>query len=187
MFRTAIFIVLITGFSLEACLQSNTDQHQQKATEESADAFVDASGDSIFMIRKSEKEWMEQLDPQAYNVLREKGTERPFTGEYNKFKKEGVYMCRACKLSLFSSDAKFNSGTGWPSFFQPIDETHVLEVTDSSHGMKRVEVLCRRCGGHLGHVFEDGPKPTGLRYCMNSVSLSFEPSDNANTESVNEE
>ncbi len=177
MFRISIFIVLLTGFAFEACLQSSQDQHQHTTPAETADVFVDASGDSIFVIHKSEKEWMEQLDPQAYNVLREKGTERPFTGEYNKFKKEGVYTCKACNLSLFSSEAKFNSGTGWPSFFQPYDETHLLEVTDTSHGMKRVEVMCRRCGGHLGHVFDDGPKPTGLRYCMNSVALDFEPAE----------
>jgi peptide-methionine (R)-S-oxide reductase len=178
MYRMFLIGLLLAGFSFEACLQSNGEH----SSVEEQISFVDAAGDTIHPVQKSEEEWKQELDASAYHVLREKGTERAFTGKFNKFKQAGVYTCNACGLSLFSSDAKFNSGTGWPSFFKPLDETHILEVTDSSHGMKRVEVLCRRCGGHLGHVFEDGPKPTGMRYCLNSVSLAFEPEGDSTEE-----
>ena len=110
-----------------------------------------------------------------YNVLREKGTERAFTGEYWDNNEKGTYFCGACQLAVFDSDTKFESGTGWPSFYKPIDKTHVGEDRDVTMGMVRTEVHCNRCGGHLGHVFDDGPAPTGLRYCMNSVSLGFKP------------
>jgi peptide-methionine (R)-S-oxide reductase len=171
MYRILFIGLLLSGLSFEACLQTSSE----KPSVEVQSTFVDLHGDTIHAIEKSEKEWKKQLNDLEYNVLRDKGTERAFSGKFNKFKREGIYTCNACELSLFSSASKFNSGTGWPSFFEPIDSTHILEVTDSAHGMKRVEVVCRRCGGHLGHVFEDGPKPTGLRYCLNSVSLSFDP------------
>lgn len=135
--------------------------------------FINGRGDTIHRVVKSEEIWKSELDPMAFYVLREKGTERAFSGTYNDYKKSGTYACNACGLDLFSSSAKFDSGTGWPSFYEPIDRTHVHEESDNTLGMRRVEVLCRRCGGHLGHVFDDGPKPTGLRYCMNSVSLEF--------------
>ena len=118
-------------------------------------------------------EWKKRLTPTQHYILREKGTERAGTGTLLKNSKEGVYTCAACKLPLFESKAKFDSGTGWPSYFQPIAKENVLEITDDSHGMARTEVVCARCGGHLGHVFDDGPAPTGLRYCMNSESLGF--------------
>ena len=122
----------------------------------------------------SRAEWRAQLTPEQYHVVRQKGTERAFSGKYNKHKEKGVYHCVACGNELFSSGTKFNSGTGWPSFYAPISADKVTEVRDVSHGMVRTEVVCSRCGGHLGHVFDDGPKPTGLRYCLNSVALDFE-------------
>jgi len=131
----------------------------------------DASADTS--INKSAKEWKAQLSEQEYYVLREKGTERAFSGEYWDHKAKGVYVCKACDLPLFSSETKFRSGTGWPSFYKPINGKNVAKEEDTSYGMVRTEVLCTRCGGHLGHVFKDGPEPTGLRYCINSVSLDF--------------
>ncbi len=129
---------------------------------------------NIEKIKKSNEEWKNILTPLQYEVLREEGTERAFTGEYWDTKKPGTYVCAACSLPVFSSETKFESGTGWPSFYEPINESNVGSKTDNSFGWNRVEVHCNRCGGHLGHVFEDGPKPTGLRYCINSVSLAFE-------------
>lgn len=174
MYRLLSVTVLLLSFSMHACLQTDAKKKDSRTHDASMTYFVNEAGDIIDVIRKTEEEWKKELDPTAYYVLREKGTERAFTGKYNDYKKDGLYTCNGCDLPLFSSDTKFDSGTGWPSFYAPIDKTHVLEETDHTLGMKRVEVLCRRCGGHLGHVFDDGPRPTGLRYCMNSVSLSFQ-------------
>ena len=123
---------------------------------------------------KTDAEWKKQLTAEQFNILREKGTERAFTGATWDNHEKGVYKCAACELELYSSDTKFESGTGWPSFWQPIANDRVTVANDDSHGMTRDEVLCARCGGHLGHVFPDGPKPTGLRYCMNSAAMKFE-------------
>jgi len=124
---------------------------------------------------KDNEYWRDKLTPQEYHVCREKGTERAFTGEYWNTREKGVYHCRCCGEPLFLSDSKFDSGCGWPSFFQPADADVILEETDRSHGMIRTEVMCKACGAHLGHVFEDGPKPTGLRYCINSLSIRLKP------------
>ncbi len=134
------------------------------------------NGDTLTYVNKTELEWNQELSPQEFYVLRKKGTERSFTGEYWDNKKEGLYTCRACDLPLFASDTKYKSGTGWPSFWKPVNEEFIRRDTDYDLGYARTEVMCDRCGGHLGHVFKDGPPPTGLRYCINSVSLKFEES-----------
>jgi peptide-methionine (R)-S-oxide reductase len=131
-----------------------------------------------YAVEKSDQEWREQLSPEEYAVLRKAGTERAFTGEYTDTKTVGVYRCRACNAELFTSETKFDSHCGWPSFFTPLAEDRVEYIEDSSYGMKRVEVRCRTCGSHLGHVFDDGyGTPTGQRYCINSISLTLEPAE----------
>src|SRR5512146_431537 len=130
-------------------------------------------------ITKTEEQWRNELTPEQYRVLREKGTERPFTGEYAHTKTPGMYLCAACGQELFDSDTKYESGSGWPSFYAPAAPGRVEDTPDNSHGMRRVEVTCSRCGSHLGHVFPDGPRPSGLRYCINSASLKLEPKQKA--------
>jgi methionine-R-sulfoxide reductase len=127
----------------------------------------------VAKVVKSDAEWARQLTPEQYQIARGKGTERPFCGNLLDNKRQGVYACVCCGLPLFASDSKFHSGTGWPSFFQPVAEENVATEADQSHGMSRTEILCARCDAHLGHVFADGPPPTGLRFCVNSESLAF--------------
>lgn len=125
----------------------------------------------------SDAAWREQLSPEQFSVCRQKGTERPFTGKYNDFDEAGLYLCACCKATLFESGTKYHSGSGWPSFWQAATPEAIAETRDTTHGMVRVEITCHQCGSHLGHVFPDGPQPTGLRYCVNSLSLDFKPAE----------
>ncbi|MDO6389757.1 peptide-methionine (R)-S-oxide reductase MsrB [Pontibacter sp. BT731] len=176
MFYAYTLLVLL---SLPACGQQDqpiTDSEGISLTSTENDATQNGSTQKskpTYEINKTEAEWKRVLTPEQYFVLREKGTEPAFSGKYNDHHEKGVYTCAACGNELFTSDTKFDSGTGWPSYFKPISSKNVKELTDRSMGMERTEVVCGKCGGHLGHVFDDGPKPTGLRYCLNSVALNF--------------
>ncbi len=152
------WIIAISMWTFTACGQSNENN----------------MSDKDYPIQKSAQEWKQELTAEEYRILREKGTERAFTGKYWDHKAEGTYVCAACGTPLFSSETKFESGSGWPSYYQPVNDGNVEEKLDKSLGMVRTEVLCGKCGGHLGHVFNDGPPPTGLRYCINSASLDFQ-------------
>lgn len=173
-------IILSVFAVIMACqFKTTTPQYSASLDEKKDKSIINTEGvmidTSLKKIVKTEDEWKKILgNGLAYQVLREKGTERSFTGKYWDNHEEGTYHCAACHLPLFSSKTKFESGTGWPSFYEPIKKSHINDHRDLSYGMVRDEVVCARCDGHLGHVFDDGPKPTGLRYCINSVSLVFE-------------
>ena len=176
--RICTLALLAAAFA--GCAEGVADRAAGNATP-AASATAAAKGKSqsggIVKIVKSDAEWRRELTPSQYRVLRQKGTEMAGTGELLNEHRTGVFVCAACNLELFGSGAKFESGSGWPSFYQPIASPNVEEIADDSYGMRRVEVACARCGGHLGHVFDDGPRPTGLRYCINSAALKFEPAE----------
>ncbi len=148
--------------------------HSGVACSQQNDGPMAKEGAGSFEIQKSEKEWKEELSKEEYHILREAGTERPGSGEYVEVDSEGVFRCAGCGNALFHTDTKFKSGTGWPSFYQPYEEGSVVKRADNSLGGTRTEVLCAKCGGHLGHVFDDGPEPTGKRYCINSAALDLD-------------
>ena len=160
--------MILTGFMLVTAISCTAQEKEKgKMSKEERD----------YSVQKSEEQWRSELTPEQYYVLRNKGTERPFTGKYNMHFEDGMYSCAACGAPLFTSESKFESHCGWPSFDRAANDSTIREIPDYSHGMVRTEIVCANCGGHLGHVFEDGPTETGLRYCINSVSIDFEPKE----------
>jgi len=173
-------LTVAATLGLTACTQPQAGDPQTTvapSTTNTSQTMSDTKtdGDSIEPITRSEAEWRKRLSEQEYHVAREKGTERAFTGRYWDNHEAGTYTCVGCDLPLFASETKFDSGTGWPSYYKPVSPTHVKQIEDRKFAMVRTEVVCARCESHLGHVFPDGPKPTGLRFCINSVSLNFVP------------
>lgn len=172
------FALPLLIFSFMACIQANEKERILSVVSETNQKYplLSLTDISLKKVVKTNASWRKILTTEQYSILREKGTERPFQNKYNDNHKKGNYFCAGCKLPLFSSKTKFNSGTGWPSFYAPLQSNRVKEVIDKSLGMIRGEIVCARCDGHLGHLFDDGPNPTGLRYCMNSASMLFQES-----------
>jgi peptide-methionine (R)-S-oxide reductase len=174
-----LLVLPVIAFSFIACMQGNKSE---KAVAEAPGTMkqqpvLSLQDTTLKKVVKTDTEWKKVLTDNQYYILREKGTERPFQNEFNDNHEKGNYFCAACKLPLYSSETKFESGTGWPSFYTPINKNRVKEVIDKSLGMVRGEIICARCDGHLGHLFDDGPRPTGLRYCMNSGAMLFQKSE----------
>jgi peptide-methionine (R)-S-oxide reductase len=169
-YKHFLFSALVLGSVTSCTSQEKRNVHQPKTSNSTA-----MNDQSNFNVKKTDAEWKKELSPEQYYVIREAGTERPFTGKFNMHFENGIYTCGACGEELFSSSSKFDGHCGWPSFDKEIAEGKIVERVDESHGMKRTEILCGNCGGHLGHVFDDGPTETGLRYCVNSLSLDFKP------------
>ncbi len=166
-------ILALVAIGLQNCSYSQSSDRKKIAMEEKKDNKVYSRTDTS-KVNLTEDDWQKILPREVYNIARMKGTERPWSSKFEKFNEIGTYYCAACGNALFRSDTKFDSGCGWPSFYEPISKTSIIYQPDNTHGMKRTEVMCGRCKAHLGHVFEDGPPPTGLRYCINGVILDFE-------------
>ena len=169
-YKTFFLSAVIVSF-----ITSCTSQHKKDETKSETSNTIAMNDQHKYPVTKTDAEWQKELSPEQYYVMREAGTERPFTGKFNMHFEDGIYTCGACGEELFSSTSKFDGHCGWPSFDKEIKEGKIIERIDTSHGMKRTEILCGNCGSHLGHVFDDGPTATGLRYCINSLSLDFKP------------
>lgn len=173
-----VLFILIAGVSIWKLTDTAKSKTYVKEKSISNPDSTKSNGENMSdKIIKTDEEWKKELTPEQYHILREKGTERAFTGKYWDSHELGTYICAACSTELFESDTKFESGCGWPSYFEPIDSSRIIYKDDNSFGMKRTEVMCAKCDGHLGHVFDDGPPPTGLRYCINSGSMKFIPKE----------
>lgn len=172
-------VIVLTTFIAQGCYSQNNQEKQQKmdTTQKNNNPAYSRTDKSKVILK--DEEWRKILSPEVYYIAREKGTERPYTSKFENFKEIGTYYCAVCGNALFKSDTKFDSGCGWPSFYQPITKSSIIYLPDNTHGMVRTEVQCGRCKSHLGHVFEDGPPPTGLRYCINGVVLDFEKAEEA--------
>jgi peptide-methionine (R)-S-oxide reductase len=172
----SIFAALVSLLFLQSCFSQNEPTKEQKMDNKNNPAYSKTDANKVVL---KDEEWKNILSPEVYYVARQKGTERPYTSKFENFKEVGTYYCAACGNALFKSDTKFDSGCGWPSFYEPISKSSIIYLPDNTLGMKRTEVECGRCKSHLGHVFEDGPPPTGLRYCINGVVLDFDKAKEA--------